>query len=153
MFDLIPKSKKHGKDVVDFKSELDNLFNNFFEVDTPMRRFFSNEDWTPRVDIHEGDKEITVKADLPGCEAKDINASLDGRFLTVKGEKKQEKDEKKGTFRSVERSYGYFSRTISLPAEVDPETIDASYKKGVLTLVLKKTKEESPGKKIEIKTS
>jgi HSP20 family protein len=114
---------------------------------------FGNDDWTPRVDVHEGEKEITVKADLPGCDAKDINASLDGRWLTLKGEKQQEKEEKKGAFRSVERNYGYFSRTISLPAEVDPDTIDAAYKKGVLTLVLKKIKEESAGKKIEIKTS
>ncbi len=153
MFDLISRNKRHGKDVVSFKSELDNLFNNFFELDTPMRRFFGNEDWTPRVDIHEGAKEITVKADLPGCEAKDIHANLEGRLLTIKGEKQQEKDENKGTFRSMERSYGYFCRTISLPAEVDPETIEASYKKGVLTLVLKKTKEDAIGKKIEIKAS
>ncbi|MDY0374431.1 MAG: Hsp20/alpha crystallin family protein [Desulfobacterium sp.] len=152
MFDLIPRRKRHGKDVVTFRNELDNLFNHFFEMDTPMHKFFGEEDWTPRVDLQEGTKEITVKADLPGCDSEDISATLDGRFLTIKGEKKQEKDEKKGDYHNVERSYGSFTRTLTLPAEVDPENIDASYKKGVLTLVLKKTKQEETGKKIKIKT-
>ena len=153
MFDLIPRRKRQGKDVVNFRSELDNLFNNFFELDTPIHSLFSDGDWTPRVDIKEGAKDITVKADLPGCDVKDIDANLEGRFLTIKGERKEETDEKKDGYHNVERRYGYFSRTLALPADVDSETIDASYKKGVLTLVMKKIREDHAGKKIEIKTT
>jgi HSP20 family protein len=72
-------------------------------------------------------------------------------LLTIKGEKKREKEEKDENYHCMERSYGYFNRTIELPADVDPEKVDASYKKGVLKIELKKTK-ESEIKKIEIKS-
>jgi HSP20 family protein len=153
MFDLMPWRKREGKDLVGFRSELDNLFNRFFDIDFPIsREFFKEGQWMPRVDVSEGEKEITVQAEIPGCDAKDINVSLDGRTLTIKGEKKQEKEEKEKNFHRVERSYGSFTRKMNLPAEVDQEDINASYKKGVLKLVFKKTK-ETEGKKIEIKTS
>ena len=153
MFDLMPWRKREGKDLVGFKNELDNLFNRFFDLDFPIsREFFKEGEWVPRVDVSEGKKEITVKAEIPGCNAKDIDVSLEGQILTIKGEKKQEKEEKEENFHRVERSYGSFTRKMNLPAEVDQENIDASYKKGVLKLVFKKTK-ISEGKKIEIKTS
>lgn len=153
MFDLMPWRKREGKDLVGFKSELDSLFNRFFDLDFPItREFFKEGQWIPRVDVSEGEKEITVQAEIPGCDAKDIQVSLDGRTLTIKGEKKKEKEEKEKNFHRVERSYGSFTRRMNLPAEVDQENIDASYKKGVLKLVFKKTK-ETEGKKIEIKTS
>ena len=153
MFDLMPWRKREGKDLVGFKNELDNLFNRFFDLDFPIsREFFKEGEWVPRVDVSEGKKEITVKAEIPGCNAKDIDVSLEGQILTIKGEKKQEKEEKEENFHPVERSYGSFTRRMNLPAEVDQENIDASYKKGVLKLVFKKTK-ISEGKKIDIKTS
>jgi HSP20 family protein len=138
--------------MVRFKDEMDHLFNRFFDLDVPLsRRLFGDEEWAPRVDVIEGKGEITVKAEIPGCEAKDIEVKLDGRTLTISGEKKQEKEEKDDNFHRVERSYGNFCRMLELPGEVDPEGIDATYKKGVLKLVLKKTR-ESEAKKIEIKT-
>jgi len=150
MFDLMPWRKREGKDLVGFKSELDRLFNRFFDIDFPItREFFKEGQWLPRVDVSEGKTEITVQAEIPGCDAKDIDVSLDGRTLTIKGEKKQNKEE---NFHRVERSYGSFTRRMNLPSEVDQENIDASYKKGVLKLVFKKTK-ATEGKKIEIKTS
>ena len=153
MFDLMSWRKREGKDLVGFKNELDNLFNRFFDLDFPIsREFFKEGEWVLRVDVSEGKKEITVKAEIPGCNAKDIDVSLEGQILTIKGEKKQEKEEKEENFHRVERSYGSFTRRMNLPAEVDQENIDASYKKGVLKLVFKKTK-ISEGKKIDIKTS
>lgn len=149
----MPWRKREIKDLVGFKSELDNLFNRFFDLDFPIsRELFKEVQWVPRVDVSEGKKEITVKAEIPGCDAKDIHVSLDGRTLTIKGEKKQEKEEKEENFNRIERSYGSFTRRMKLPAEVDQENIDASYKKGVLKLVFKKTKAKE-GKIIEIKTS
>lgn len=93
-----------------------------------------------------------MKAELPGVETEDIDVSLDGRMLTIKGEKKHEKEEKKENYHRVERSYGYFNRSIELPAEVDASKVDASFKKGVLKIELNKTK-ATETKKIQIKKS
>ena len=153
MFDLMPHRRRSGKELVSFKSEIDNLFNRFFDTDFPIsRRLFGDGEWAPRVDVIEGKGDITVKAEIPGCEAKDIDVKLDGRTLTISGEKKQEKEEKAENFHRLERSYGSFCRMVELPAEVVQEDIDAVYKKGVLKLVFKKTR-ESEAKKIEIKTA
>jgi HSP20 family protein len=152
MFDLIPKRVRESRGVTHFRRELDDLFNRFFDLDFPApREFFKEGEWLPRVDVSEGAKEITVKAEIPGVEAKDIHIALEGRMLTVKGEKKQEKEEKEENYHRMERSYGSFSRTIELPAEVDSSNVDASYKKGILKIVLQKVK-ASETKKIEIKT-
>ena len=81
-----------------------------------------------------------------------MDISLDGKRLTIKGEKKREKEEKEENYHRVERSYGSFNRTVELPVEVEPDQVEASYKKGVLKIVMKKSK-ESESKKIHIKTS
>ncbi len=128
MFDLMPWGKREIKDLVGFKREFDKLFNRFFDTDFPsVRELFSKEQWLPRLDVSEGQKDITVKAEIPGCDAKDIHVSIEGRTLTIKGEKKKEKEEKEENVHRVERSYGYFSRTLELPAEVDQENVDAKY--------------------------
>ena len=152
MFDLMPHKRRSGREMVSFKDEMDNLFNRFFDMDLPIsRRLFGDGEWAPRVDVIEGKGDITVKAEIPGCEAKDIDVNLDGRTLKISGEKKQEKEEKNENFHRVERSYGSFCRMVELPAEVIQEDIDAVYKKGVLKLVFKKAR-ESEVKKIKIKT-
>ena len=152
MFDLMPHRGRSGRELVRFRDEMDNLFNRFFDMDFPIsRRLFGGTEWAPRVDVSEGKGEITVKAEIPGCEAKDIDVKLDGRLLTISGKKKQEKEEKDGNYHRVERSYGSFSRMVELPGEVEQEAIDATYKKGVLNLIFKKS-QASEAKKIEIKT-
>lgn len=152
MFDLMPHRRRSGREMVSFKDEMDNLFNRFFDMDLPIsRRLFGDGEWAPRVDVIEGKGDITVKAEIPGCEAKDIDVNLDGRTVKISGEKKQEKEEKNENFHRVERSYGSFCRMVELPAEVIQEDIDAVYKKGVLKLVFKKAR-ESEVKKIKIKT-
>lgn len=152
MFDLMPWRRREGRDVVRFKSELDDLFNRFFDLEFPIsRKLFGEGEWAPRLDLVEGKTDITVKAELPGCDVKDIDISLDGRNLTIKGEKKQEKEEKEENYHRIERAYGLFSRTLSLPTDVDPKKVDASFKDGILKVVLHKTK-EAAAKKIAIKT-
>jgi HSP20 family protein len=152
MFDLMPYRKRSGREMVSFRDEMDNLFNRFFDMDFPVsRRLFGDGEWAPRVDVIEGKGDITVKAEIPGCEAKDIDVKLDGRTLKISGEKKQEKEEKDENFHRVERSYGSFCRMVELPVEVIHENIDAVYKKGVLKLVFNKAR-ESEVKKIEIQT-
>lgn len=152
MFNLMPHRRRFGKDVVSFRDEMDHLFNRFFDMDFPVsRRLFGDGEWAPRVDVIEGKGKITVKSEIPGCEAKDIDVKLDGRMLIISGEKKQEREEKDENFHRVERTYGSFRRMVELPGEVNPEEINATYKKGVLKLVLKKTR-ETEAKKIEIKT-
>jgi len=148
----MPHRRRFGKEMVSFKDEMDNLFNRFFDMDLPVsRRLFGDGEWAPRVDVIEGKGEITVKAEIPGCEAKDIDVKLNGRTLTISGEKMQEKEEKDDNFHRVERTSGSFCRMLELPGDVDLEDIDATYKKGVLKLVLKKIR-ETETKKIEIKT-
>ena len=134
------------------RRDFDDFVNRFFDRDFwAPSDLFREDRLLPSVDISEGKKDITVKAEIPGVEANDIDISLNGKLLTIKGEKKQEKEEKDENYHRMERSYGYFNRTIELPAEVDPEKVDASYKKGVLKIELKKTR-ESETKKIEIKS-
>ena len=153
MFYMKPKQKGEGREMVRFRDELDNLFNRFFELDFPsMRSFFREDAWTPRVDVSETGTALTVKAELPGCEIENIDVSLEGRRLTIKGEKKDEKEEKAANMHRVERAYGYFSRSIELPAEVEAKDVEATYKKGVLTVVLKKAK-SAAAKQIKIASS
>jgi len=152
MFDLMPHRRRSGREMVRFRDEMDNLFNRFFDIDFPLsRRFFGEGEWTPRVDVIEGKEDITVKAEIPGCEADDIDVKLDRRTLTISGEKNQEKEEKDENVHRVERVYGSFTRLLNLPADVDAEKIEATYKKGVLSLVFKKI-QASEAKKITIKT-
>jgi HSP20 family protein len=153
MFDQKSKRKGEGREVVRFRDELDTLFNRFFDMDFPLVRSFFREDaWTPRMDVSESESAVTVKAELPGCEAENIDVRLEGRRLTIKGEKKDEKEDKEANLHRVERAYGFFSRSIDLPVEVDAKDVAATYKKGVLTVVLKKTK-STAAKKIKVATS
>lgn len=150
MFDLKPRRKGEGRELVRFRDELDNLFNRFFDMDFPsMRGLFREDVWSPRVDVSESGTAVTVKAEIPGCDAEDIDVSLEGRRLTIKGEKKEERDEKEGSLHRVERAYGFFSRTLDLPAEVEAKDVEAKFEKGVLTVVMKKSK-SSAAKKIKV---
>jgi HSP20 family protein len=102
------------------------------------------------VDVSETADKIVVKAEVPGLDSKDIDISLSGDILTIKGEKKSEREEKEENYHLVERSYGSFARSIRLPVGVEADKIEASYKQGVLTVTCPK-KEEVKAKPIEIK--
>lgn len=137
----------------EFRQEVDRLMENFFGgFDT--RHFGRRSDaFVPQVDVVDTDKEIKVSAELPGLDEKDIEVSLTREGLTIRGEKKEEKEERGKDYYRSERSYGSFTRTIPLPVEIDAEKVAASFKKGVLTVKLPKTKQAiSETKKVAIKT-
>ena len=137
------------REVSRLRSEMDRLWDDYFG---PGRRALRpmEEDWMPAVDISETGDKITVKAEVPGLEAKDIEISMVGDTMTIKGEKKLEREEKEENYHMVERSYGSFTRAMKLPGTVDADKVEASYKNGVLTVVLPKKEEVKP-KAIEIK--
>jgi HSP20 family protein len=106
--------------------------------------------WTPAVDIAEHDDEYLVKVELPGVNKDEVKLTLENNILTIRGEKKQEKETKKENYHRVERNYGAFQRSFTLPVAVKSDKIDASYKDGILTVSLPKAEEAKP-KQIEVK--
>jgi len=140
-----------------FQREMNQLFDNFFggfslSPWAPLERGMA-QTFTPRVDVSETDKEIKVSAELPGMEEKDIDVSLTRDALTIKGEKKEEKEEKGKDYYRMERSYGSFTRSIPLPIEVDTDKVEATFKKGVLDITLPKTaKAIQEAKKVAVKS-
>jgi HSP20 family protein len=105
--------------------------------------------WSPAVDIFETEGEIVVKAELPGMDRKDIALNLENNVLTLKGERRFQKETKDENYHRIERSYGTFSRAFAIPATVDEEKIRADYKDGVLNILLPK-KEQAKPKQIRI---
>lgn len=131
----------------DFRREFDELVNRFFGEDPWLPARFFGHQFSPAVDITETDKEIVVKAELPGIDQKDLKVELADGVLTIKGEKKEEKEEKGENLYRLERSFGSFARSFRLPCEVQEEKIEAKYKDGVLSLTLPKVES---GKKTSI---
>jgi len=105
--------------------------------------------WVPAFDISENEKEYILTAEIPGIDAKDLDITLSDGILTVKGEKKQEKEDKGENYHRIERSYGSFQRSFHVPEKVKTEEVDAGYKDGILKLTLKKD-EKSEAKKITV---
>jgi len=95
----------------------------------------------PQLDLTEDDKAFLVKMDLPGMDEKDVHVTLSDRILTIRGEKKEDKETKEKDYYRRERATGTFRRSLELPADADAQNIEASFKKGVLTIQLPKTKE------------
>jgi HSP20 family protein len=108
--------------------------------------------WAPPVDIYETENELVVKADLPDLQEKDIDVRVENNTLTIRGERKFDKDINEDNYLRVERSYGSFTRSFSLPNTVSSESIRAEYRNGVLTLHMAK-REESKPKQIKISVS
>jgi len=136
------------RDFERMRRDMDRLWDSFFERGT--LRGEDGSQWLPSLDVAETKNEIVVKAEVPGLEPKDIDISLSDGVLTIKGEKKQEREEKEENYHLVERSYGSFTRSIRLPKEVQSDKINASYKNGVLKVVLPKS-EEAKKKEVKIK--
>jgi HSP20 family protein len=113
-------------------------------------RPFARGELVPALDLHETDSEYVVTVELPGVRKEDVSVEVTEGVLTVRGEKKSEREEKKERSRWVERSYGSFSRSFTLPANATPDRIEASHKDGILTLRIGKREETKP-KTIAIK--
>jgi HSP20 family protein len=131
------------------RREIDRLWDSFFEG-RPGRKAGEVGEWLPSLDVSETKNDLVVKAELPGMDPKDIEISLNNGLLTIKGEKKQEKEEKDENYHVIERSYGSFTRSVRLPREVQSDKISASYKSAVLRITLPKS-EEAKKKEIKIK--
>ena len=122
--------------------------------DTMSRLFAepSARPWVPPVDISENENELVVKADVPDVKFEDIHVNLENDTLTLKGERKFEKASDTGGYHRIERSYGSFERTFTVPNTVDAEHVKADYKNGVLTVTLPK-KETAKPRKINVEVS
>jgi HSP20 family protein len=119
------------------KTEMDRLFDRFLEP--RWDEFFTTGEWAPSLDLSETKDALVVKAEIPGMDSKDVQITLQEQLLTIKGEKKQEKEEKDARYHRVERSWGAFTRAIRLPVAVDGEKVSANFKNGLLTVTLPKT--------------
>src|SRR5258706_10997578 len=108
--------------------------------------------WAPPVDIYETENELVIKADLPDLDGKDIDVRAQNNLLTIRGERKFEKDINEDNYLRVERAYGPFTRSFSLPNTVNSESVRAEYRNGVLSLYLAKLEESKP-KQIKISVS
>ncbi len=131
--------------------DLNRLISSFFSGDAPETSFARGA-WEPAVDISETPESYLVTAELPGMSKDDVNISYEDGILTIRGEKKQEKEEKRKNYHRVERSFGAFERSFRVPSRVMVEKIEAKFKDGVLSLMLPKAEEARP-KEIPIKIS
>lgn len=140
MFDLLP-FKRQSSALNPF-SEMDDMIKKMW-FGFPFHNVQKDTDisWSPRLDVSETEKALEIVVDLPGLEKKDISVSLEDDLLTIKGQRKEEKESKDKQFHTVERSSGTFYRALRLPVEVQKDKIEATFKDGVLTLSLPKTKE------------
>jgi len=133
------------REVVALQNRMNSLFRDMNEGESPM----ATASFVPAVDIYEDDKKVMLKLEVPGIEQKDLDVSVENNTLTVKGERKLEKEEKEENFHRIERRYGSFFRAFTLPTSVNTEDIHASYNAGVLKLELTKKPEAQP-KQIKI---
>ncbi|MCK4417815.1 MAG: Hsp20/alpha crystallin family protein [Candidatus Latescibacteria bacterium] len=135
-------------DFVDVRDEIDRLFDTFlpvkFKAEYPVTAA-----WAPRVDVAETDNEVIVTTELPGVERKDVKLSVEDNVLTIGGEKKQEKETKEKNYHCVERRYGTFSRSFTLPTRIQADKVKATFKDGILIIKLPKV-EEAKTKEIPI---
>ena len=129
-----------------------NPFNGFFDGDFfPTARFGDEglRNWKPTVDIYDHDEKITIKAELPGVDKKDIHVDVKDGVLTLTGERSYEHEVKEENYHRKERAFGKFHRSFALPKGLDPDKIDADYKDGVLKIEISKHEEKKP-KKVEV---
>jgi len=155
--------------IMGLRTEIDHMFDRFLgswpnlwrgrgrgrDLDLDFDPFRSwGENWmlSPSVDVSETEQDYEIAAELPGLNTKDIELTLNDNVLTLKGEKKEEREEKNKNYRLSERSYGSFQRSFTLPADVDAEKINTAFSKGVLTITLPKSEQaKAKTRKIEVK--
>jgi HSP20 family protein len=128
------------REVVALQNRMNSLFRDINENDSPL----TTASFVPAVDVYEDAKKVVLKLEVPGMEEKDLDIRVENNTLTVKGERKFEKDEKEENFHRIERRYGTFYRSFTLPTTVDTENVQASYNAGILKLELNKKPEAQP---------
>jgi HSP20 family protein len=145
--DLLP-SRNPNRGVGALQRQMTRLFEDFFPE--PFGFLGGREGWGPALDIAETADAVTVHAEIPGVDPKDVEISISGNELTLRGEKREEHEEKGKAWHRVERRYGSFVRTVSLPAPVDAGKVEAVAQDGVLTVTMPKREEARP-RRIEVK--
>ena len=136
---LVPYIKRSGS--LTPSGFFEELFN---DLTYPGSMFDEGDRWVPSVDVMEKDGNLILRAEIPGIDEKDIDLKLEGKTLTLKGERKMESEDKKGSYRRVESYYGSFSRSFRLPDTADVEKVRAEYKNGVLTVTIPQKPEAKP---------
>lgn len=131
------------RDLLTTQDRFNRLFNDTF-ANVFGGDQLNTKGWTPAVDIYETDQNLVMKAELPGIDPKDLEVRVEDGTLYLKGERKYEHEVKEENYHRVERSYGSFARTFSLPHTIDTEGIKADYKDGILTLTMPKREEAKP---------
>lgn len=157
MKNLVPWRRKEEQNLVarnrpdaleDLHQQMNRLLDAFFQgwsLPAPWRAGQGEPWFAPGCEVAETDDEVKVRAELPGLNEKDVEVTLEDDQMTIRGEKKQEREEKKKNYHLAECSYGRFERVIPLPSSIDQAGIKARFKKGVLTVTLPKT-EPAPGR-------
>jgi HSP20 family protein len=128
------------REVVALQNRVNHLFREMNDGDSPL----TTASFVPAVDIYEDAKKVVLKLEVPGIEEKDLDIRVENNTLTVKGERKFEKEEKEENFHRIERRYGTFYRAFTLPSTVDTEHVQANYQNGILKLELSKKPEAQP---------
>jgi HSP20 family protein len=133
-----------GRELTTIRDEMNHLFDDFFSGLPERRREMFEGEWAPKVDIAETNENVVFTAELPGVSQDNVDITVVNDILTLKGEKKDEKEIKKENYHRIERSYGSFQRSVSIPAGVQADKAKAIYKDGVLTITIPKAEETKP---------
>lgn len=159
---LIPWRRKQEGNIVSSQSD-NTLARLRDETEALVERFF-RDPWfwsegipafrsaLPRTDLEDTENAVTVRMELPGVDPQDVDIRVAGGLLTVRGEKKAESEQRRGSYQYVERQFGSFQRTVQLPSSADPDKVDAAFKNGVLTVTLAKRPEAKP-KRIAVRSA
>jgi HSP20 family protein len=133
------------REVTSLQERVNQLFNDVFsDIDSPDRSSLTSFSFAPRTDVYEEDDRIVLEMEVPGMREEDVHLTLEGNTLSISGERKMENNHKPDRFQRVERYYGSFSRTFTLPATVDPDSVDAKYEHGILHVSMAKKANARP---------
>lgn len=134
------------RELSSLQNEMNRLFNTFFDTPPPGNGGSGLRRWIPPMDLVETDDHFILKADLPGLAEGDVNIEVEDSVLTVSGERKAEHEDKREGYVRVERAYGSFRRSLTLPEGIDPEAVTATFDKGVLEVRIPKPEQRKPRK-------
>ena len=132
------------RDLLTLQERMNRMFDNSYRAGAQDEDWALGGSWAPAVDIYEKDGNIVLKAELPGVDPKDVDVRVENNLLTLRGERKFDNEVKRDSYHRVERAYGAFSRSFTLPNVVDTGNIKAEYKDGVLHMTLPKREEAKP---------
>jgi HSP20 family protein len=133
-----------AREITSLQSEMNRLFNTFFDAPTGAGNGGTLRRWVPAMDLVETDEHFVLRADLPGLTQEDVNVELEDNVLTVSGERKAEQEDRREGYYRVERASGQFARSLTLPEGVNADAVEASFDKGVLEVRIPKPEERKP---------